>query len=102
LHAFSQAGGEVLFGTDVGYIDHFDTALEYTQMSRAGMSFAQILASLTTNPARRFGYAGRSGRIARGMDADLAVLRDDPAKDITAFSKVEFTIRGGSKTFPSK
>jgi imidazolonepropionase-like amidohydrolase len=102
LHAFSQAGGEVLFGTDVGYVDHFDTALEYTQMSRAGMSFAQILASLTTNPARRFGYAGRSGRIARGMDADLAVLRDDPAKDITAFSKVEFTIRGGSRTFPSK
>ncbi len=102
LHAFSQAGGEVLFGTDVGYTDQFDTALEYTLMSRAGMSFQQILASLTTNPARRFGYAGRSGRVAQGMDADLAVLRDDPAKDITAFSRIEFTIRGGGRTFPSK
>jgi imidazolonepropionase-like amidohydrolase len=101
LHAFSQAGGEVLFGTDIGYTDHFDTALEFTLMSRAGMSFQEILASLTTNPARRFRYSGRSGRIATGMDADLAVLESDPAKDVTAFSRVQFTIRGGRIIYSS-
>jgi imidazolonepropionase-like amidohydrolase len=95
LRAFSQAGGEVIFGTDVGYIDHFDTALEFTLMSRAGMTFQQILASLTTAPARRFGNSGRSGRVAPGMDADLVVLDGDPAKDITAFSRVRLVIRGG-------
>ena len=102
LGAFSQAGGQVLFGTDVGYIDIFDTAEEFAWMSRAGMSFRQILASLTTNPAQRFGYAARSGRIANGMDADLVVLRADPARDATAFSQVHCTIRSGQVIYSEK
>jgi len=102
LRAYSQAGGEILFGTDIGYTDHYDTVLEYTLMSRAGMDFRHILASLTTNPARRFGYAGRNGRIAKGMDADLAVLGADPAKDVTALSKVRYTIRSGKVIFSKK
>ena len=64
-------------------------------MSRAGMTFPQILASLTTTPAQRFGYAPHSGRIAPGMDADLVVLSADPAADITALSKVAYTVRNG-------
>jgi imidazolonepropionase-like amidohydrolase len=95
LKGFSDAGGQVLFGTDVGYTDHFDTAEEFVWMSRAGMSFEQILASMTTNPADRFGYSQHSGRIAKGMDADLVVLRDDPEHDVTAFSRVRYTIRRG-------
>lgn len=95
LEAFSHAGGQVLFGTDVGYTEHFDTSEEFEWMSRAGMSFQEILASLTTNPAQRFGYSAQSGRIAKGFDADLVVLRADPAQDISAFSKVRYTIRGG-------
>jgi imidazolonepropionase-like amidohydrolase len=101
LHAFSQAGGEVLFGTDVGYTDHFDTALEFTLMSRAGMSWQQIMASLTTNPARTFGYSGHSGRIATEMDADLTVLKADPAQDVTALSKIQLTIRSGKIIYSS-
>jgi imidazolonepropionase-like amidohydrolase len=102
LHAYSQAGGDVLFGTDIGYIDHYDTALEFTLMSQAGMNYQQILASLTTNPARRFRYTDHSGRIAKGMDADLAVLGADPAKDSTAFSKVRCTIRNGNVIYRKK
>jgi imidazolonepropionase-like amidohydrolase len=96
LRAYSQAGGEILFGTDIGYSDHFDTAMEYSLMSRAGMSFPQILASLTTAPAKRFGVSGHSGRVAQGMDADLVVLDGDPAKDITALSRVHLVIRAGA------
>jgi imidazolonepropionase-like amidohydrolase len=95
LKAYSAAGGQILFGTDVGYTDHYDTAEEYTLMSQAGMSFPQILASLTTNPAERFGRSSHSGRIAKQMDADLAVLDGDPSTDIAAFSKVRYTIRNG-------
>jgi imidazolonepropionase-like amidohydrolase len=99
LRAYSQAGGEILFGTDIGYIDHYDTALEFTLMSQAGMSFQQILASLTTNPARKFRYSDRTGRIAKGMEADLVVLSADPAHDATAFSKVRYTIRNGEVSY---
>jgi len=102
LRAYSQAGGEIIFGTDIGYTDHYDTALEFTLMSRAGMSFQEILASLTTNPARRFGYGGRKGRIAKGMEADLVVLGADPAEDATAFCKVRYAIRGGKIIYPEK
>ena len=94
LEAYSDAGGQILFGTDIGYIEHYDTTEEFTLMARAGMSFQQILASLTTNPAKRFGYS-KSGRIAKGMDADLVVLNGDPASDITSFSRVRQVIRGG-------
>lgn len=95
LRVFSQAGGQVLFGTDVGYINQFDTTEEFTLMSRGGMQFRQILASLTINPAGRFGSATHTGRIAKGMDGDLVVLRADPSLDAAAFAKVKYTIRGG-------
>ena len=74
LNAFQRAGGDVLFGTDVGYTDVFDTTEEFKWMSRGGMTYRQILASLTTNPARRFGFDQHSGRVAKGYDADLVVL----------------------------
>jgi imidazolonepropionase-like amidohydrolase len=102
LGAFSQAGGQVLFGTDVGYIQQFDTSEEFNWMSRAGLSFQQVLASLTTNPAQRFGYSAHSGRIAKGFDADLVVLNADPAQNTSAFSKVRYTIRGGEIIYAGK
>ncbi len=102
LRAYSAAGGQILFGTDVGYTEHFDTTEEFLWMSRAGMSFQQILASLTTNPAQRFGYAKRRGQIAKGMDADLVVLGADPEHDATALSRVRYTIVGGKIIYSGK
>lgn len=102
LRAYSEAGGQILFGTDVGYIEQFDTSEEFLWMSRAGMSFRQILAALTTNPAERFGYASRSGRIVKGADGDLVILSADPEQDIAAFSKVRYTIRGGKVLYSEK
>jgi imidazolonepropionase-like amidohydrolase len=83
-------------------MEQFDTAEEFRLMSRAGMSFQKILASLTTNPAERFGYSTHSGRIAKGMDADLVLLRADPAQDVRAFSKVRYTIRGGKVIYSER
>jgi len=100
LRSYASAGGQILFGTDIGYIDHYDTAEEFTLMSRAGMTFSQILASLTTAPAQRFGYT-HTGRIAPNMDADLTILKADPAADITALSHVAYTIRGGKVIYSS-
>jgi len=95
VRAFAAAGGTVLFGTEAGYIDHFDTRLEFELMARAGMDWRQILTSLTTAPAGRFGQGERRGRIAPGMEADLVLLGTDPAVDFTGFSDVQATIRGG-------
>lgn len=102
LRAYSQAGGDILFGTDIGYTDHYDTTLEFTLMSQAGMSYKQILASLTTNPARKFGEVERTGRVAKDMKADLVILSADPAQDVTAYSKVRLTIRDGKVVFKER
>ncbi len=96
---FAGAGGELIFGTDIGYTTHFDTRLEFQLLSEAGMDYRAILAALTTAPAHRFGLDNRRGRLKAGMEADLAVLENDPARDIAAFSQVKATIRGGEVIF---
>lgn len=95
LKSFSDAGGQVLFGTDSGYTDVFDPGREYALMAAAGLDWRQVLASLTTAPSARFGQAARKGRVAKGMDADLVVLDGDPATDVAALDRVRLTIRAG-------
>jgi imidazolonepropionase-like amidohydrolase len=93
LKGFSENGGTVLFGTDVGYTQLYDTTLEYELMRRA-LSERQVLASLTTNPASYF-KAANKGRVEKGFDADLAVLDGDPVADVRNLAKVAYTIRAG-------
>ena len=93
LKGFSDNGGTVLFGTDVGFIQLYDTTLEYELMRRA-LSERQVLASLTTNPARYFKSA-KKGKVEQGFDADLVILDGDPVADVRNLAKVAATIRAG-------
>jgi imidazolonepropionase-like amidohydrolase len=95
LRAWLAAGGLVLFGTDVGGMDDYDPSDEYALMAEAGMTFRQILASLTTAPAEKLGESGRLGRIAPGFAADLVVLNGDPSRDVRVFAAVRYAIRDG-------
>jgi imidazolonepropionase-like amidohydrolase len=95
LRAWLASGGAVLFGTDVGYMNDYDPSDEYDLMAEAGMSFRQILASLTAAPAQRFGASKQLGRIAPGFTADLVILGRDPSKDVRGFGAVQYTIRDG-------
>lgn len=97
LRAWLARGGEALFGTDLGAME-YDPSPEYRLMAEAGMSFAQILASLTTAPARRFGD-GDAGRVAEGLRADLVVVDGDPEKEIGALGRVRHTVRNGRLIF---
>ena len=101
LRAWVRARGEVLFGTDVGYMTAYDPTEEYALMAKAGMTFPQILASLTTAPAERFGASKQLGRIGPGLAADLTILRNDPSKDIRALAAVDYTIRDGTVIYRS-
>lgn len=101
LRRFIAAGGEVLFGTDVGYMPDDDPTEEYRLMGAAGMNANAILAALTTAPAHRFGYGRGHGRVAAGYAADLVVLLADPAEDVTAFARVGTVVRGGRVVYTS-
>jgi imidazolonepropionase-like amidohydrolase len=98
VRAYAKAGGQILFGTDVGYMADYDPTLEYRLMARA-LTPMQILASLTTAPAARWKESSRRGRVAEGLDADLVVLEADPAADAANFAKVRCTIRHGGPTY---
>ena len=95
LRAFAEAGGQVLFGTDVGYMTDDDPSDEYLSMQQAGLTYAQILAALTTAPAARFGLAARTGRLAPGLDGDVTVVNGEPERDIRALGRVRYALRAG-------
>jgi imidazolonepropionase-like amidohydrolase len=94
LKTYFDKGGTILFGTDVGYTQLYDTTSEYSYMLDAGLNWRDILASLTTTPAAFF-KAGKTGRVVKGDAGDLVVLGGDPALDVRNFAKVEYTIRAG-------
>ncbi len=96
VKSYADAGGRIMFGTDVGYLTNYaDLTREYDLLRHSRLTFPQILASLTTAPAERLGYGKTTGRVAKGMDADLVVLNGDPANDAMAFSRVNMTLRKG-------
>ena len=96
VKSYSDVHGQIMFGTDIGYLtDYPALTKEYDYLQRAGLTFPQVLASLTTTPAARLGYARRTGQVKAGMDADLTLLEGDPAQDVDAFAHVALTIRNG-------
>jgi len=95
VRAFVDAGGQLIFGTDVGYMTDFDPTEEYVLLQRAGLGFAAILTMLTTAPARRFNAGPGAGLVAGGSAGDLTVLEGDPAADIRSLARVRYTIRRG-------
>jgi imidazolonepropionase-like amidohydrolase len=100
LRTYAALGGEILFGTDVGYMTVYDPTDEYRYMKRAGLSFPQVLTALTTAPAKRFGVTGHtSGTLEPGVDGDLVVLDADPERDIGALAQVRRVYRRGRPIF---
>lgn len=95
VRRFHELGGELLFGTDVGYMTDYSTEDEYWGLTRCGLGWRDILRMLTTAPAARFGAAGERGTVAAGKVADLVVLDGDPAADVAAFARVRCTVRRG-------
>jgi imidazolonepropionase-like amidohydrolase len=99
VRALHAAGGDILFGTDVDFIQHYDTRREFELLEAAGLDWRAILATLTTAPARRFGQDDRKGRIAAGMQADLVLLDGDPAADVAAYARVRQVLRAGREIY---
>ena len=102
LRDFKNAGGQILFGTDVGYMHDYDPTDEYLYMAQAGLTPMEILASLTTAPAARWKEDSSRGRVTPKSIADLVVLEGDPAEDVRNFARVRCVYRGGKLIFSSK
>ncbi len=95
LRDFSRAGGDILFGTDVGYMPDYSPEKEYLFLQSAGLNYLDILESLTTSPAKKFGVAETTGMVRKGMRADFVILNADPREDVINFTSVKATIKDG-------
>jgi len=98
VRAYQEAGGSILFGTDVGFIPEYDPTREYVLLAEAGLPFAEILRTLTTEPARRFGLTD-AGRIGPGMSADLVIVNGRPDQEIRALADVSAVYLRGRLVF---
>lgn len=80
------AGVPILAGTDAPYAGTWfgvSVHRELELLVRGGMSPAQALRAATSAPASVFHLTDR-GRIAKGLRADLLLVKGDPTRDVTA------------------
>ncbi|HEY2858336.1 MAG TPA: amidohydrolase family protein [Terracidiphilus sp.] len=102
-YRFHQLGGRLVYGTDTGFLPDYDQGEEFRQLRKAGFGFRDVLAMLTTAPAELFHRDQHEGKVTTGMRGDLTILSEDPASgNPEAFTKVRYTIRGGSVIWQSK
>jgi imidazolonepropionase-like amidohydrolase len=95
IRRFRALGGQLLFGTDVGYMTDSSTEEEFLALAECGLDGREILRMLTTAPAERFGVSDRVGAVRVGTRANLVVLDADPTEHPLAFTRIFATIRGG-------
>ena len=96
VRQFKADGGTLIYGTDVGYMTDYSTEGEFAALAKCGLNWQDVLAMLTTNPAKRMSQSDHKGTITPGKLADLTLLSADPATDLTNFSKVQAVIRSGT------
>jgi imidazolonepropionase-like amidohydrolase len=65
------------------------------ELTDRGVAVDDALATATTTAAAACGVGTRKGRIARGYDADLLVVRGDPRSSPAALLDVERVYRAG-------
>jgi imidazolonepropionase-like amidohydrolase len=96
---FVEMGGQLLAGTDPtgygGVIAGFGNWRELRLLNEAGFSPAEVIRIATLNGARFLGREDRIGTLAPGKQADLVVIRGNPAEKMTDIGDVELVFRRG-------
>jgi imidazolonepropionase-like amidohydrolase len=98
-HAFRTAlklGVTIGNGSDVGVFKHGDNWREPAAMVAYGMTPAQALHAATDVAAKILRQSQHFGRIAPGMDADLAAFTGDPSAHIDALQHPVFVMKNGT------
>jgi len=96
---FVAAGGLLLAGPDPtgngGVVPGFGDQREVELLVEAGFTPVEAIRIATLNGATFLGLADRIGTVAPGKDADLVVVKGDPASRIADIEQVEITFRDG-------
>ncbi len=97
--AFVQAGGLLLAGPDPtgngGIVAGFGDLREVELLVEAGFTPLEAIKIASFNGARFLGEDARIGSIAPGKQADLMVVKGNPAANIADIEKVEIVFKDG-------
>ena len=96
---FALAGGLLLGGPDPtgdgGVLPGFGDQREMELLVEAGFSPLEAIKVATFNGATYLGRQGQIGSIATGKNADIVVIKGDPATHIEDVEKVEIVFKDG-------
>lgn len=97
--AFSKAGGLLIAGLDPtgngGIVAGFGDLREVELLVEAGFTPVEAIKIASLNGAKFLGEDSRIGSIAPGKQADLMVIKGNPATDINDIEKVEIVFKDG-------
>ena len=99
--ATSQPNLTIVFRA-CGVLAGFGDQREIELLVEAGFSSVEAIQIATLNGARYLGRDKQIGTIAPGKQADLVVVKGDPAKNISAVENVEYVFKHGTGYDPSK
>ena len=98
LRDMASRGARFTSGLDMGmaYADfHRAPAEAWAFVEDVGLTEWQALRIMTAQSADAFGVAAETGRLKRGLQADLVAFAGDPAADIRALRVPSFVLQGG-------
>ncbi len=97
--AFVQAGGLLIAGLDPtgngGIVAGFGDLREVELLVEAGFTPTEAIKIATLNGAKFLGEDARVGSIAVGKQADLMVVKGNPAANISDIERVEIVFKDG-------
>ncbi len=98
-HAFAEAGGLLVVGTDPtgygGVVAGYSNWRAIELLVEAGFSPVEAIEVATLNGARYLEMDDRIGSVTVGKWADLVVVRGDPSTDIADVRNVELVFKHG-------
>jgi enamidase len=104
--AFARAGGLLIAGTDPtgagGVLPGYSNQRALELLVEAGFTPLEAISIGTRNGSRYLGRESRIGTLAVGKQADLVVLRGNPAARITDVRNVEMVFKQGVGFDPAK
>ncbi len=94
--AFREAGGRVVYGTDLGNAGTAPgvSVAEVELLLRAGMSGLDVLDAMTAGAGAHVGPVD-AGRLELGARADVVGVDGDPLADPSAYGRVRFVLAAG-------
>jgi hypothetical protein len=103
---FVKAGGLLMAGVDPtgwgGVIAGFGDQRGLELLVKAGFSSEEAIRIATLNGATFLGEAERIGTLATGKQADIVILRGNPASNIAAIRDVKLVFKDGTGYDPTK